>query len=82
MYSMRRPRTPLTIMDVISPYLTCTQMNTRLSIARTVAGYHCERRPPVEGGGDDQNSRAGEFEDVEGHPGSAWQRTKRTGRPR
>ena len=37
MNAMRRPSTPLMMMGGISRYLTCTQMNTRLSIARTVA---------------------------------------------
>src|ERR1700733_2301058 len=37
MNAMRRPSTPLKIMGVISRYLTCTQTNTRLSTAKTVA---------------------------------------------
>ena len=37
MNAMSRPSTPLMMMGVISRYLACTQMNTRLSIARTVA---------------------------------------------
>ena len=39
-------------------------------------GHHRERRPPVEGGGDDQADRADEFEDAEDHPGFPRQRTK------
>src|SRR5271170_407749 len=37
MNAIRRPITPLKIMGVISWYLACTPMNTRLSIAKTVA---------------------------------------------
>ena len=37
MNAMRRPSAPLMMMDGVSLYLTCTQTNTRLSIARTVA---------------------------------------------
>src|SRR5580692_9198993 len=37
MNAMRRPSAPLKRMAVISPYLACTQMNTRLSIVRTAA---------------------------------------------
>ena len=37
MNAMRSPRPALMTMDVISRYLTCTPMNTRLSAAKTVA---------------------------------------------
>jgi hypothetical protein len=37
MNAMRRPSTPLMMIGLISPYLACTQMNMRLSIARTAA---------------------------------------------
>jgi len=37
MNAIRRPSVPLKTMGVISPYLACTQTNTRLSIDRTVA---------------------------------------------
>src|SRR4029453_18670019 len=32
-------------------------------------GHHRERRPPVDGGGDDQPDGADEFKDAEGHRG-------------
>ena len=35
-------------------------------------GHHRERRPPVEGGGDDQSDRTDEFEDAQGHPGEMF----------
>ena len=50
MNAMTRPSTPLKMMGVISRNLTCTPMNTRLSIARTVAATTvsagCQRKTP------------------------------------
>jgi hypothetical protein len=68
---MRRPSTALMRMGGISRYCTCTPMNTSLSIARTMAATHRERRVPVEGGGDDRPDRAGELEKAEGGPADA-----------
>ena len=76
MNAMRRPSTPLMTMGGISRYLTCTQMNTRLSIARTAAATTVSVGCQWQGGGDDQPDRADEFEDAEGHPGLPRQRTK------
>ena len=38
MNATRRPRTALMIVSAASRYLTCTEMNTRLSTARIVSG--------------------------------------------
>ena len=71
-----RPNTPHKMMGVISR-VTCTPMNTRLSIAGTVAAATMSAwRLPAEGTGDYQPDRTDEFEDAERHPGFPRQRTK------
>ncbi len=53
------------MMGAISRYWTCTQMNTRLSVARSAAAttvsVGCQRKA----GGGDQTDHADEFEDSE-----------------
>ena len=75
MNAMRRPSAPLKMMAGTSPYLACTQTNTRLSIVRTVAATTVSAGCQ-EGVWDNQPDRTDELEDAEGRPGFPRQRTK------
>lgn len=75
MRAIRTPSMPLKTMAMVWPYFTCTQTNTDPRQDR--AGHDGERRAPVEGRGDDQAGRGGEFEDAERPPNFSRQRAKR-----
>lgn len=76
MNAMRRPSTPLRINGRGRAVLDVHPDEHEALDRQDRGGYPCERRPPVEGGGDDQPGCIDELEDAKDHSGSARQRTK------